>query len=302
MPSLEAVVEQKPRDMVHSLNLKYRERIVMSTKKFPTVALALNSILLSLVLAYVCIGHLLCPEKTLASINEFGAKLYVQDDQSDVLIINSVFDPASIPKVGGQSKIRISILSKKYVPQNLVAQIGLIKIGQEELSLGSFNRTVNIPLIPGEITSGETDLISTSLDNTFTGDVAFRVSFIDIGRPREDGKFESFTGGVKPHNIRFYPEEGKLIWLSIQSIYPRPQITSVSTDRVASGIQLTITGMNFGDYQGNSTVSLDDVNILVNSWSNTKIVGISPPNVRTRNLMVVVKKQRSNVVDVITEK
>src|SRR5262249_42505922 len=149
---------------------------------------------------------------------------------------------------------------------------------------------------------GETDLITTAPDNTFTGDVAFRVSFLEIGRPREGGKFESFTGGVESHNIRFYPEEGKLTWLSIQSIYPRPQITSVSTDRVASGIQLTITGMNFGNTQGNSTVSIDDVNIYVNSWSNTKIVGISPPDPTTRNLMVVVKKQRSNVVDVITEK
>jgi len=130
--------------MVHSLNPKYKERAVMSTKKFPTVSLALNSILLSLVLAYACISHMLCPEKTSASINEFGAKLYVQDDQYDVLIVNSVFDPTSIPKVGGQSKIRISILSKKNVQQNLVAQIGLIKIGQEELSLGSYNRIVNI--------------------------------------------------------------------------------------------------------------------------------------------------------------
>jgi IPT/TIG domain len=282
--------------------VKYREKVVMSTKKFPIVSFALNSVFLSLVLAYIFIGHLLYPEKTSASINKFGTKLYAQNDQYDVLMINSVFDPTSIPKVGGQSKIRISILSRKQVPQNLVAQIGIIKIGQEELSLGSFNRIVSIPLVPGEITSGETDLISTSLDNTFTGDVAFRVSFIDIGKPSEDGKFESFTGGVRPHNVRFYPEEGKLIWLSIQSIYPRPQITSVSSDRVASSIQLTITGKNFGDYQGNSTVSLDDVNMPVNSWSDTKIVAISPPDVRTRTLIVVVKKQRSNVVDVITEK
>jgi hypothetical protein len=274
----------------------------MSTKKFPIASFALNGTLLSLVLAYVFISHMPCPEKTSASINRLGAKLYVQDDQYDVLIINSVFDPPSILKVGGRSKIRISILSRKNVPQNLVARIGVIKIDQEGLSLGSFNRIVNVPLIPGEITSGETDLISTSLDNTFTGDVAFRVSFIDIGKSREGGKFESFTGGVKPHDVRVYPEEGKLTWLSIQSIYPRPHITSVSPDRVASGIQLTITGTNFGDYQGDSTVSLDNVNILVNSWSDTKIVGISPPDVRTRNLIVVVKKQRSNVVDLTTEK
>jgi len=234
----------------------------MSAMKFPIVSFALNSILLSLALADVFISRMLCSEKTSASINEFGAKLYVQDDQDDqydVLIINSVFDPTSIPKADGKSKVRISILSRKHVPQNLVARIGVIKIDQEDLSLGLFDRIVNIPLVPGEITSGETDLISTSLDNTFMGDVAFRVSFIDIGKPREDGKFESFTGGVKPHNVRFYPEGGKLTWLSIQSIYPRPQITSVSTERVPSGIQLTITGMNFSDNQGDSTVSLDDV-------------------------------------------
>jgi len=274
----------------------------MSTKKCPIVSFALDSILLSLVVAYVFISHMLCLEKTSASTNGFGAKLYVQDDQYDVLIINSVFDPNSIPKVGGKTKIRISISSKKHIPQNLIARIGVIKIDQEGLSLGSFNRIVNIPLIPGEITFGETDLISTSLDNTFTGDVAFRVSFIDIGKPREDGKFESFAGGVTPHNVRVYPKEGTPVWLSIQSIYPRPQITSVSTDHVSSGMQLTITGMNFGDYQGNSTVSLDDVNILVNNWSDTKIVAISPSNVRTRNLIVVVENQRSNVVEVINEK
>jgi IPT/TIG domain-containing protein len=274
----------------------------MNTKNFPVVSFALNSILLSLVLAYVFISHMLSTGKTSAPINEFGVKLYAQDDQFDVLIINSVFDPISISKVGGKSKIRISILSGKDVPQNLVAQIGVSRTGLEELSLGSFNRIVNIPLVPGEISSGETDLISTSPDNTFTGDVAFRVSFIDIGKQREDGKFESFTGGVKPHNVRIYPEEGKLIWLSIQSTYPRPQITSVSTDRVPSGIQLTITGMNFDDYQGDSTLSLDGVNMHVNSWSDTKIVGISPPNARIGTLIVVVKNQRSNAVDVITEK
>ena len=264
----------------------------MSTKKLPIVWFLFKSIILFMALSSGFISP--------ASLSEIGDKL--DDDLHDVLIVNTVFDPASIPKVGGNSKIRISVLSRKNIPQNLVAQIGFMKIDQEELSLGSFNRIVNIPLVPGEITSGETDWVSTSADNLYTGDIAFRVYFMDIGKLGVGGKFESFTGGEKPHNIRLYPEDGKLTWLSIQSNYPRPQITSVSTNRVTSGIQLTITGMNFGDHQDKSVINLDDVNIQVNSWSDTKIVGISPPNVKTSNLIVIVKKQRSNAVDVVTEK
>ena len=55
-----------------------------------------------------------------------------------------------------------------------------------------------------------------------------------------------------------------------------PAITSVSPMSGASGIQVTVSGSNFGTMQGTSTVRFGSVNAAVTSWSASQITATAP--------------------------
>jgi hypothetical protein len=253
------------------------------------------SILLSICVFNPFTQYLNAATAHLFIVNNYTASIH-HSTQRDIILMDAYFVPTSIPKIGGEAKLQVRILTRASMQKNLIAKMRILRIGQEPVSLTPYNQDMEIPLVPGEITSGQSDSISTSPENTFMGDIGFRVSFIDIGKPGKAGRFESFVGGDKSHDIKFLPEIGKRIWLSIQSIHPRPNITSISVTSTNNGRRLEIIGSNFGDEKGNSIVTIDDVNISTNEWSDNKIVATIRSDVMAGNVVVIVTDQRSNEV------
>jgi IPT/TIG domain-containing protein len=255
----------------------------------------LVSTLISICLFNVFIPYLNVAIANLFIVDSYAASIH-HDMQHDVILMDASFIPSSIAKIGGEAKLQVRILTRASMPKSLVAKVRILRIGQEPVSLASYNQNMEIPLVPGEITSALSDLISTSPENTFMGDIGFRVSFIDIGKPGKEGRFESFVGGDRSHDIKVFPEIGQRVWLSIQSIHPRPNITSISVTPSNNGRRLEIIGSNFGDEKGNSVVTIDDVNIYINEWSNNKIIATIRSDIMSGNVVVIVMDQRSNEV------
>jgi hypothetical protein len=73
-----------------------------------------------------------------------------------------------------------------------------------------------------------------------------------------------------------------------------PAITSISPTTGPIGSVVTIIGTNFGTTQGSSSVSLNETNATVISWSSTTIVIVVPAGSSSGSLTTVVNSQTSN--------
>lgn len=85
--------------------------------------------------------------------------------------------------------------------------------------------------------------------------------------------------------------------LTVGGVNAAPTITSLSPTSGPVGSSVTITGNNFGSYQGPSWVGFNGASASVTSWSNTQIV-VPVPNIATgtANVAVTVGGVASNVV------
>jgi RHS repeat-associated protein len=77
---------------------------------------------------------------------------------------------------------------------------------------------------------------------------------------------------------------------------PSPSITSLSPNSGPVGTSVTITGTNFGDSQGTSTVTFSGTAATPTSWSATSIVAPVPSGAITGNVLVTVSGVASNGV------
>jgi hypothetical protein len=68
----------------------------------------------------------------------------------------------------------------------------------------------------------------------------------------------------------------------------RPTITSITPAQGTVGTQITINGLNFGDSQGQSSVTLGDVTFNIDSWSDTQIVVTIAPGMSSGLIVVLV--------------
>jgi hypothetical protein len=68
----------------------------------------------------------------------------------------------------------------------------------------------------------------------------------------------------------------------------RPTITSISPNSANPGDRLVITGLNFGDTQGASSVTLNGVTFTIVSWSDTEIDVTVPTGVSSGIIAVIV--------------
>ena len=75
-----------------------------------------------------------------------------------------------------------------------------------------------------------------------------------------------------------------------------PNISSLSPTAGPIGTAITITGINFGGTQGNSTVTFNGIQAPVTSWSATSIVVPVPTGATNGNLVVTVNGVASNIV------
>jgi RHS repeat-associated protein len=80
---------------------------------------------------------------------------------------------------------------------------------------------------------------------------------------------------------------------------PAPIIASVSATTGSVGSRVTINGLNFGSSQGSSLVTLNDVPVTINSWSNSTIVITIPAGATSGPLVVSVGPSLNNSNDVI---
>jgi regulation of enolase protein 1 (concanavalin A-like superfamily) len=69
---------------------------------------------------------------------------------------------------------------------------------------------------------------------------------------------------------------------------PAPEITSVLPDGGAVGSQAVISGSGFGATQGNSIVTLNDIPVAINSWSDSSITFTIPAGASSGLLAVAV--------------
>jgi hypothetical protein len=80
------------------------------------------------------------------------------------------------------------------------------------------------------------------------------------------------------------------------TVGPAPNIGSLSPTSGAVGASVTITGANFGDMQGTSTVTFNGTAATPTSWSATSIVVPVPAGATTGNVVVTVAGVASNGV------
>jgi RHS repeat-associated protein len=86
---------------------------------------------------------------------------------------------------------------------------------------------------------------------------------------------------------------------NINFTVPPPHIASVSPSSGVVGGQVTINGSGFQASQSNSTVSINNLNATVTSWSDTQIVAMIPANVATGPVAVNVNRGIYSNQDVI---
>jgi phage tail sheath gpL-like len=73
-----------------------------------------------------------------------------------------------------------------------------------------------------------------------------------------------------------------------------PQIFTLSPSSGPVGAVVTITGMNFGEARGSSTVALNGVSVTPLSWSGTTIIVSIPSGASSGNIVVTVGGVTSN--------
>jgi hypothetical protein len=78
------------------------------------------------------------------------------------------------------------------------------------------------------------------------------------------------------------------------TVLPTPLIASVSPTSGDTGSPVQISGLNFGDTQGSSTVTVNGTAITVTSWSATSITGLVATGATTGNVIVTVAGVPSN--------
>src|SRR5579862_1073416 len=76
-----------------------------------------------------------------------------------------------------------------------------------------------------------------------------------------------------------------------------PTISSLSPTSGAVGASITITGTNFGQNQGGSTVKFNGISATATSWSATSIVATVPSAATSGNVVVTVSNKASNGVN-----
>jgi sugar lactone lactonase YvrE len=84
-----------------------------------------------------------------------------------------------------------------------------------------------------------------------------------------------------------------------QTIYNGPVMTGLSRRYAANGVEITITGRNFGATQGSSTVTFHNVPVTSSpnhpvTWSDTSITASVPLKATTGNIVVTVGGAASN--------
>lgn len=82
------------------------------------------------------------------------------------------------------------------------------------------------------------------------------------------------------------------------TVYPIPNITSLSASSTTIGASITITGNNFGSSAGSSTVTFNGVAGTPTSWSSTSIVVLVPFGATTGNVVVTENGIASNSVPI----
>jgi rhamnogalacturonyl hydrolase YesR len=82
---------------------------------------------------------------------------------------------------------------------------------------------------------------------------------------------------------------------------PAPSITSLSPASGAAGSSITITGANFGNSQGSSTVSFNQTAAAATNWSESTIVATVPVGATSGNVVVTVGGVASNGVNFTVE-
>ncbi|HEY6248444.1 MAG TPA: IPT/TIG domain-containing protein [Candidatus Angelobacter sp.] len=77
---------------------------------------------------------------------------------------------------------------------------------------------------------------------------------------------------------------------------PAPSISSLSATAGGAGALVTISGANFGNTQGGSTVTFNGTTAKINSWNGNSISASVPLGATTGNVVVKVGSQTSNGV------
>jgi regulation of enolase protein 1 (concanavalin A-like superfamily) len=100
------------------------------------------------------------------------------------------------------------------------------------------------------------------------------------------GKVVVVTAGLASNGINF-------------TVVPVPSIGSVSPGGGPAGTNVALTGTNFGDVQGSSTVTFDGTTVAPTNWSATSIALTIPSGATTGNFIVTVASLPSNALNFI---
>lgn len=75
-----------------------------------------------------------------------------------------------------------------------------------------------------------------------------------------------------------------------------PSISSLSLSQGPVGMGFVVTGANFGNLQGSSTIKVNTSSLTVVSWTDTSITVQVPAGAATGNVVVTVSGNSSNGV------
>jgi IPT/TIG domain/Bacterial Ig-like domain (group 2) len=165
--------------------------------------------------------------------------------------------------------------------------------GQLYVQQGGVNSNmVNFAMIPPTITGVSPSAVSPGMQLTITGTNFGSVQNGFVALYNTNGMVASWSNTQIVVTVPQGTDQGNL-YVQQNGAYSNafpfqmiaPTITGVSPSAVSPGMQLTITGTNFGSVQ-NGFVALYNTNGLVVSWSNTQIVVTVPQGTDSGQLCV----------------
>src|SRR5262245_21182282 len=131
--------------------------IAINTSRSPLILVSTLAILsiMSIMQSHSYRGKVLAMESS--PINLANIAYQVEPSEKAVLL-QAVFSPSSVAKVGGAARLRVSLAAKNGIPEHLIAKVNIFRADAESVSLLHFSQTMEVPLIPGQTTYKDSDL------------------------------------------------------------------------------------------------------------------------------------------------
>ena len=157
-------------------------------------------------------------------------------------------------------------------------------------SIGGEN-TVVVSISPasGSLYAGQTQQFNAMVINAVNTSVTWSISPAGTGTVSSAGLYTAPSSNTSLQTVTVTATsvaDNTKSASSTVTLYPSPQIASLSPSSGAIGVTFAINGSNFGATQGSSTVTMNGTTVAVSSWSDTSINAIVPAGATSGNVLV----------------